>query len=166
MGFDDVLEQAERNYFDSRLIATLLVQSSQVEIENLPDEKKERLYNLLASAFFDLASSTHNALQAALQRALTQPWVMEYLQHQMEASANFLDMLQNNAAAPVVLALLCSHDDEAIAQKAAIALGYSGSQIAYDMLQRWQMEGNNKKLVRAAELALPYFSTMQEEPHS
>ena len=114
-------------------------------------------------AFFDLASSPHNALQAALQRVLTQPWVMEYLQRQMEASANFLDMLQNNTAAPVVLALLCTHDDEAIAEKAAIALGYSGSRIAYDMLQRWQSDGTNKKLVRAAELALPHFSAIQEE---
>ncbi len=163
MDFDAVLEQAERNYFDSRLIATLLVQSAQVDIENLPEAQKERLYNLLASAFFDLASSPHNALQAALQRALTQPWVMEYLQRQMEASADFLDMLQNNAAAPVVLALLCTHDDPAIAERAAIALGYSGSRIAHDMLQRWLTDRTNKKLVRAAELALPYFSAIPEE---
>jgi hypothetical protein len=163
MEFSDVLEQAEQHYFDSKLIATLLVQSAQIDIESLPESTKERLYNLLASAFFDLASSPHNALQAALQRALTQPWVMAYLQRQMEASSDFLAMLQNNAAAPVVLALLCTHDDEAIAQRAAIALGYSGSRVGYDMLQRWRTDGTNKKLVRAAELALPYFTAIPEE---
>src|SRR5260221_3449578 len=163
MDFDAVLEQAERNYFDSQLIATLLVQSAQVDIENLPEAQKERLYNLLASAFFDLASSPHNALQAALQRALTQPWVMEYLQRRMEASADFLDMLQNNAAAPVILALLCSHDDPKIAEKAAIALGYTGSELAYNMLTRWLNEGTNKKLVRAAQIALPYFEMQHGE---
>jgi CheY-like chemotaxis protein len=159
MQFEALLSQAEQNPDDGKLIAALLIQSGHVDMESLPEAEQERLYNLLAYTFSTVANGPFNALQAALQRALTQPPVLAYFQRRMEASADFLDMMQNNPAAPVILALLCTHEDERIAQKAAIALGYSGNQFAYDMLQRWQLETSNKKLQRAAQLALPYFST-------
>ena len=81
----------------------------------------------------------------------------------MEAMGDFWEMLEQNRAAPVILALLCTHDDTAIAEKAALALGYTGSGLAHDMLLRWLDERANKKLVRAAELALPYFSASTDE---
>jgi hypothetical protein len=162
MDFEALLELAEHNPDDGSLIARLLVQSAQVEVSLLPDELQGRLYNLLAYVFATQASGPHNALQTALQRALTQPAVLEYFERQMEQTGDFWDMLANNRAAPVILALLCTHDDPAIAQKAALALGYTGSGLAHEMLQRWLEEGANKKLVRAAELALPYFSVGDE----
>jgi hypothetical protein len=163
MDFEALLELAERNPDDGSLIARLLVHSAQIDASRLPDEQQGRLYNLLAHVFATLATGPHNALQTALQRALTQPAVLEYFERQMEETGDFWNMLENNRAAPVILALLCTHDDPAIAQKAALALGYTGSGLAHDMLQRWLEEGANKKLIRAAELALPYFSASADE---
>jgi hypothetical protein len=163
MEIETLLERAEQDPDNGTLIGTLLVKSAQLDIERLPEHLQERLYNLFAYAFVNVASGPHNALQTALQRALLQPAVMEYFWRRMEASKGFVDMLEKNAAAPVLLALLCTHDDLDIARKAAMALGYTGSRIAYDMLQRWLAEGNNKKLIRAAEIALPFFSATQDE---
>ncbi len=163
MEFEALLERAERNPGDGSLIARLLVQGAQVDASRLPDELQGRLYNLLAYVFATLEGGPHNALQTALQRALTQPAVLEYFERQMEATGDFWNMLENNKAAPVILALMCTHDDPAIAEKAALALGYTGSQLAYDMLQRWLVEGANRKLVHAAELAMPYFSAQQDD---
>jgi hypothetical protein len=163
MDFETLLAQAEKNPDDGALIASLLVRSAQVNVETLPDSEQERVYNLFAFVFANLESGPHNALQTALQRALSQPAVLEFYLRRMEASADFLDMLQNNAAAPVILALLCSHDDSKIAEKAAIALAYTGSELAYNMLTRWLNEGTNKKLVRAAQVALPYFEMQHGE---
>src|SRR5260370_36507210 len=157
MDFETLLAKAEKNPDDGALIASLLVRSAQVNVETLPDLQQERVYNLFAFVFANLESGPHNALQTALQRALSQPAVLEFFQRRMEASANFLDMLQNNAAAPVILALLCSHDDPKIAEKAAIALAYTGSELAYNMLTRWLNEGTNKKLVRPPKVGLPHF---------
>jgi hypothetical protein len=163
MEFEALLELAERDPDDGSLIAGLLIQSAQIDVSRLPEDKQGRLYNLLAQVFANLASGPHNALQMGLQRALTQPAVLEYFERQMTASGDFWQMLEQNESAPVILALLCTHDDPAIAEEAALALGYTGSHPAYDMLQRWLAEGTNKKLVRAAELALPYFSVQRDE---
>jgi hypothetical protein len=87
----------------------------------------------------------------------------------MEQSTDFGEMLQNHAATPIILALLCAHDDESIARQAAVALAYTGNEVAYNMLQRWLTEGTsgtNKRLVRAAEVALPYFAELWGERDS
>src|SRR4051812_36370862 len=163
MDLEALIEKAEQNLEDGKLIATLLIRAAQVDPETLPEQLQERLYNLYAYVFANKAGGSHNALQTALQRALVQPPVIEYFQRRMEASTDFVDMLENNPAAPVILALLCTHDDPVIAERAAIALGYSGSTLAYAMLQRWLEEGTNRKLVRAAELALPYFTARSDD---
>ncbi len=158
MDFDELLGATEQDPENRELVGALLIRSAQVDLDSLPEGQQERLYNLLAYVFVQSVGGTHSALQAALQRALTQPAVLAYFERRVEASANFVQMLENNPAAPIILALLCGHDDPEIAEKAALALGYTNSQMAYEMLQRWLAEGTNKKLVRAAELALPYFS--------
>jgi hypothetical protein len=163
MDFEALLDRAEREPGNGGLIANLLIQTAQIDMTSLPEEEQARLYNLMAYVFANMGSGPHNALQTALQRALSQPPVLEYFQRRMEASADFVEMLQNNPAAPVILALLCTHDDPQIAEKAAIAVGYSGSRLAYDMFQRWLAEGTSKKLSRAAELALPYFAAESDE---
>ena len=163
MEFESLLELAEERPDDGTLVASLLVHSAQVDMQSLPEDEQERLYNLFAYVFATVATGPHSALQAALQRALTQPFVLEYFQRRMEASAGFDDMMENNPAAPIILALLCSHDDPAIAEGAAIALSYTGSRVAYDMLQRWLNDNSNKRLSRAAELALSYY---QDEPEA
>lgn len=163
MDFEALLEQAERDPADGKLIATLLIQSTRLDA-SLSDEQRERLYNLFAYVFTTLEGSSHDALHTALQRALLQPAVLEYFQRQMESSPDMLETVRTNVAAPVILALLCTHDDPKIAHRAALALGYTGSRLAYEMLLRWQAEGTNKKLVQAAELALPYFNESAEEP--
>ena len=157
MDFDDLLEQAEHDPEDGNLIAALLVQRTRLEPDGLSEAQQERLYNLLAYVFTSLESGPHNALHAALQRALIQPPVLEYFERRMRASGDFSAMLETNPAAPVILALLCSHDDQEIAHKAALALGYTGSTLAFHMLQRWLSDVTNKRLYHAAELALPYF---------
>ena len=83
MEFETLLELAERNPGDGSLIARLLIQSAQVDVAHLPEDEQGRLYNLLAHAFATLAGGPHNALQTALQRALTQPAVLEYFERQM-----------------------------------------------------------------------------------
>jgi len=161
MELEALLELAEARPDDGSLVASLLVQSAQIDIQGLPEEEQERIYNLFAYVFATVATAPHSALQAALQRALTQPNVLEYFERRMEASADFDDMMENNPAAPIILALLTTHDDPEIAEGAAIALSYTGSRVAYDMLQRWLHDGTNQKLSRAAEFALAYF---QDEP--
>lgn len=157
MDFDGLLEQAERDPEDGNLIAALLVQHARLDPDSLSEYQQERLYNLLAYVFTNLEGGSHNALHAALQRALIQPAVLEYFERRMRESGDFSAMLETNPAAPVILALLCSHDDPEIAHKAALALAYTGSTLAYHMLQRWMSDVTNKKLYHAAELALPYF---------
>ncbi len=157
LDFDSLLSETEYDPDNKQLVGALLIRSAQIDAATLSESQQERLFNLLAYVFVNIAGGAHNALQAALQRALTQPAVLEYFEHRVEASTDFVQMLENNPAAPVILALLCGHDDPEIAEKAALALGYTKSHMAYDMLQRWLTEGTNKKLVRAAELALPYF---------
>jgi hypothetical protein len=163
MNFESLLDQAEQNPDSGPLIASLLIQSAQVNLNMLPEAQQERLYNLLAYVFANGANGPHNALQAALQRVLTQPPVLEYFQRRMEASGNYLEMLENNPAAPVILALLCSHDEPEIAERAAIALAYTGSQMAYEMLQRWLTDSTNRRLQRAAQVALPYFEAQSND---
>ena len=163
MELEALLELAEARPDDGTLVASLLVHSAQIDIQSLPEPEQERLYNLFAYVFAMVATAPHSALQAALQRVLTQPYVLEYFQRRMEASAGFDDMLENNPAAPIILALLCSHDDPVIAEGAAIALSYTGSRLAYDMLQRWLHDNTNRKLARTAEFALAYF---QDEPEA
>jgi hypothetical protein len=157
MDIESLLEKVEQAPENGALVATLLVRTSQLDLEKLPEEQQERLYNLLAYVFANMQSGPHNALQTALQKALTQPPVLEFFWRKMEQSAGFGDMLEKNAAAPVILALLCSHDDNEIARRAAIALAFTRSEGAFEMLKRWQADGMNKRLVRAAEVALPYF---------
>lgn len=166
MKLELLLDEAERNPEDRTLVASLLIQSAQDGLETLPEEQQARLYNLLAYIFANnLAGNSYSALQTALQRALTQPPVLEYFQQRMEQSIDFGEMLKNHAATPIILALLCAHDDEDIARQAAIALAYTGNEVAYNMLQRWLTEGN-KRLVRAAEVALPYFAELWGERDS
>lgn len=155
--FENLLEQAENNPDDQQLIATLLVKSGQTNLAKLPVVKQERFYNLLAYVFANLVTGPHNALQTALQRALTQPQVLEFFWQRMEESHSFSDMLEQNAAAPVILALLCTHEDQDIAKRSAIALAYTRNEGAYAMLRRWQSDPMNKKLAKAAEIALAYF---------
>ena len=157
MDFDGLLEQAEQDPEDGNLIAALLIQQARLEPDSLTEPQQERLYNLLTYVFTNLESGPHNALHAALQRALIQPNVLEYFERRMRESGDFSVMLETNPAAPIILALLCSHDDPEIAHKAALALGYTGSSLAYHMLQRWMSDVTNKRLYHAAELALPYF---------
>jgi hypothetical protein len=162
MDLEALIERAEQFPEDGKLIANLLIRAAHADAQTLPEEVQERLYNVYAYVFATNASGSFSAIQTALQRALTQPPVIEYFQRRMEASTDFFEMLNNNPAAPVLLALLCTHDDPEIAERAAMALGYSGSTLAHGMLQRWLDEGSNKKLVRAAQIALPYFSARND----
>src|SRR5262245_38990738 len=118
MDFDELLEQAEQDPEDGNLIAALLIQQARLEPDGLTENQMARLYNLLAYVFTTLEGGPHNALHAALQRALIQPPVLEYFERRMEESGDFNAMLENNPAAPIILALLCSHDDPEIAHKA------------------------------------------------
>ncbi|HLY27637.1 MAG TPA: hypothetical protein VKQ72_14930 [Aggregatilineales bacterium] len=157
LDFDELLSETEYDPDNRELVGALLIRSAQIDPTTLTEAQQERLYTVLAYVFVNVAGGSHNALQAALQRALTQPAVLEYFERRVEASTDFMDMLENNPAAPVILALLCGHEDDEIAEKAALALGYTGNRNVYRMLKRWLSEGTNKRLVRAAEIALPYF---------
>lgn len=157
LDFETLLDKAEHDPEDGTLIAALLIQHARLEPDSLSESQQERLYNLLAYVFTTLESRDHNALHTALQRVLIQAPVLEYFERRMRASGDFREMLQTNPAAPIILALLCSHDDPEIAEKAAIALGYTGSPLAFSMLRRWLSDPANKRLHQAAELALPYF---------
>ena len=98
MDFETLLAKAEKNPDDGALIASLLVRSAQVKVETLPDSQQERVYNLFAFVFANLESGPHNALQTALQRALSQPAVLEFYLRRMEASAQQLRELEGIAS--------------------------------------------------------------------
>src|SRR5262249_10080990 len=106
MDFESLLEQAERDPDDGNLIAALLIQHARLDAQSLSESLEERLYNLLPYVFTTLESRDHNALHAALQRALIQPPVLHYFERRMEASGDFGVMLESNPAAPIILALL------------------------------------------------------------